>query len=102
MAHRVNTTVVEIDPIVYRYARDYFGLPEPNQVVIEDARVWLERQHSLSEDEKYDYVVHDCFSGGGVPGHIFTDEFWKKLKSVMKVDGIIAVVSSLNDEQFFI
>jgi hypothetical protein len=35
--------------------------------------------------------VHDCFSGGGVPEHIFTIEFWEELKSIMTSDGVLAV-----------
>jgi hypothetical protein len=38
-------------------------------------------------------VVHDCFSGGGVPQHMFTMEFWDDLKSVIHEDGVVAVVS---------
>ena len=40
---------------------------------------------------KYDYIIHDCFSGGGVPEHIFTVEFWADLKKIMRDDGVLAV-----------
>jgi len=40
---------------------------------------------------KYDYVVHDCFSGGGVPEHLFTKEFWADLKEIIRDDGVLAV-----------
>lgn len=36
-------------------------------------------------------VIHDCFSGGGVPSHLFTLEFWEELKGIMTVDGALAV-----------
>lgn len=97
MARRINTTVVEIDPVVYDYARVYFGLPVPNEIFLEDARGWLEKRPVLTNDKKYDYIIHDCFSGGGVPNHIFTIEFWNTLKTVMKRDGVIAVVSLTPD-----
>jgi hypothetical protein len=41
--------------------------------------------------ELYDIVVHDCFSGGGVPKHIFTVEFWEDLKMIMNPEGVLAV-----------
>jgi spermidine synthase len=47
------------------------------------------------EQELYDIVVHDCFSGGAVPKHIFTLEFWKDLKMIMNPEGVLAVVSVL-------
>lgn len=92
MTQKINTTVVEIDPAVYDYARKYFSLPEPNQVYIQDGRDWIHDHASLAAEDKYDYVVHDCFSGGGVSPHLFTLEFWEELKAIMKSDGVVAVV----------
>lgn len=104
--HQINTTVVEIDPVVYKYARQYLGLLEPQEVYLEDARGWV-RNQALSlqggahfregmalqnQNRQYDYVIHDCFSGGSVPEHIFTREFWGDLKEIVKVDGVVAVV----------
>lgn len=96
----MHSTVIEIDPAVYQYAREYFDLPEPNSVYIEDARRWV---HSRSSDaastsvrEQYDFIVHDCFSGGGVPKHIFTRQFWEDLKLLMRPHGVLAVVSSID------
>lgn len=39
----------------------------------------------------FDLVVHDCFSGDGVPQHIFTREFWADLQTIMEPDGVLAV-----------
>lgn len=87
----IHTTIVEIDPVVYKYAKEYFSLPEPQAVHLQDARSWVEGHFVLPRDLKYDYVIHDCFSGGGVPQHLFTVEFWESLKSIMKPDGVLAV-----------
>jgi len=102
--HNTSTTIVEIDPAVYDAARRYFGLkdPGPGHVFLEDARGWVTRQRSAMETGNtsadvgnrkvfYDMVVHDCFSGGGVPKHIFTMGFWDDLKSLMHEDGVVAV-----------
>lgn len=95
MEHSIQTTVVEIDPAVYQYARQFFGLPEPHAVFLEDARGWVHKRiDSLPESERFDYVVHDCFSGGAVPAHMFTTEFWSDLKQIVKPDGVVAVVSN--------
>ncbi len=100
ITHGIKTTVVEIDPVVYKYAREYFGLAAPHAVHITDARVWVHEQSTVSNPlltnlgqtpAKYDYVIHDCFSGGGVPEHIFTTEFWADLKKTMRPDGVLAV-----------
>ena len=98
----IDTTVIEIDPAVYNATRQYFGLPDlgSDRVFLEDARIVLaEMRRSALQDgiynaEKYDYVVHDCFSGGGVPPHMFTLQFWEDLKIVMNPDGMVAVVST--------
>ncbi|KAG6903427.1 hypothetical protein C0995_005450 [Termitomyces sp. Mi166 len=98
--HKVPITIVEIDPAVYDAARTYFGLPDPGpgRVFLEDARAWVERERKKAEIGKterlYDFVVHDCFSGGGVPGHIFTLEFWQDLKTIMQPEGVVAVSDS--------
>jgi hypothetical protein len=97
--HGFETTIVEIDPVVYDAARTYFGLPDPGEgrVFLQDARgfTW-ERKRKLESGEdlpKFDVVIHDVFSGGGVPGHLFASEFWNDLKDVMKEDGVAVVVS---------
>ncbi|KZV96373.1 S-adenosyl-L-methionine-dependent methyltransferase [Exidia glandulosa HHB12029] len=90
--HGMHTTVVEIDPVVYDYARTYFGLREPHAVHLTDARGWVHTQAAQpTPTHKYDIVVHDCFSGGSVPGHIFTLEFWGDLQKLLAPDGVVAV-----------
>lgn len=45
------------------------------------------------ENGRWGLVVQDCFSGGMVPGELFTVGFWEDLKVGMRSDGIVAVVS---------
>ncbi|KAL1708603.1 S-adenosyl-L-methionine-dependent methyltransferase [Schizophyllum commune] len=99
LRHGVSTTIIEIDPEVYRAARTYFGLPDPGKdhVFLEDARAWVERRAAQQKPkdafgdststELFDFVVHDCFSGGGVPQHLYTVEFLQQVKSIMTPDG---------------
>lgn len=99
--HSISTTIIEIDPAVYDAARKYFGLPDPGpgNVFLEDARGWVAQRRASIESGKqealFDFVVHDCFSGGGVPQHIYTNEFWEDLKTLIQPDGIIVIVRNL-------
>lgn len=99
--HGIATTIVEIDPAVYDAARQYFGLSDPGKhnVFLQDARGWVRSRRAMVEAEdpsamKYDVVIHDCFSGGGVPEHLFSIEFWNDLKTILSPEGVIAVASS--------
>ena len=100
--HNISSTIVEIDPAVYEAATEYFGLvvPQPDRVAIMDARSWvMERSRNVtntgmgSSEGLFDYVVHDVFSGGGVPSHLFTQPFWRELNKIIKPEGVVAVVS---------
>ncbi len=109
----ITTTVVEIDPVVHDFAETYFGMPtQPRgnvsyvlpptvaQTHHMDARTFVQRRSAglqelgeVKEEMQYDYVVHDVFSGGTVPTHLFTKEFFLDANSLMKPNGVIAVVS---------
>ncbi|KAJ3799211.1 spermidine synthase [Lentinula aff. detonsa] len=96
--HNLNISIVEIDPAVYDAARKFFGLPnlDPGNVFLEDARGWAARKHADfhktgNESILYDIVIHDCFSGGGVPQQLFSMEFLEDLKSVIHPEGVIVV-----------
>lgn len=92
MAHGIDTTIVEIDPVVYEYAIKYFSLSSGHTPVIADAVSYVAREASLS-DHRYDYIVHDVFTGGAEPVNLFTVEFMQGLKTLLKPDGVIAIVS---------
>jgi spermidine synthase len=96
--HAISTTIIEIDPAVYDAARTFFGLPDPGpgKVFLEDARSWAATKRASvwtgKNETLYDFIVHDCFSGGGVPEHIFTLEFWNDLQTVLHPEGVVVVV----------
>jgi len=108
--HNMETTILEIDPAVYDAARQYFGLSDPgsNNVFLQDAREWVRTRRAMIETEgvsavrvKYDVVVHDCFSGGGVPEHLFSIEFWNDLKTILSSEGVVAVVRNFRHIRLF-
>ncbi|KAF9268195.1 S-adenosyl-L-methionine-dependent methyltransferase [Marasmius fiardii PR-910] len=98
--HGLNLTVLEIDPAVYTAARRFFGFPDPGEenVFLEDAGRWVTARANQikagdSEDDAslYDIALHDCFSGGGVPQHLYEIEFLENLKKIVKPDGVIVI-----------
>ncbi|KAI4155646.1 MAG: hypothetical protein LQ340_000865 [Diploschistes diacapsis] len=110
IAHGINTTVVEIDPVVHKMALDFFNLSKNHTAYIEDATVFVKNQivematevqarnaaakDSSKEDMvlgKYDYIVHDVFTGGAEPVDLFTETFIRSLSYLLKPDGVIAI-----------
>lgn len=91
-AHGVRTTVVEIDPAVDILARRHFDLPDQVESVIEDAADFVES--AVGRGHKYDYIVHDVFTGGAEPVELFTTEFFYRLRSLLEEEGVIAIVRS--------
>ncbi|RKP34168.1 S-adenosyl-L-methionine-dependent methyltransferase [Dimargaris cristalligena] len=81
--------VVEIDPAVYDYARRYFGLVKPHGVHIMDGRHFIEH---VAEDNTYDHIFHDVFTGGSVPAPLFSVEALQQLKRILKPDGVLSLV----------
>ena len=90
LAHGIDTTVVELDPVVHEYAMTYFGLPRNHTAIIQDAVSWVES--TVAEGAlKYDYIIHDVFPGGAEPLALFTDTFLTNLRSLLKPNGAIAL-----------
>lgn len=86
--HGVSVDVVELDPVVYYMARDYFGLEQPNTVHIESGRDFLQRV----DQETYDFILHDIFTGGSVAPKMFSLELLQLVKHALKPNGILAMV----------
>jgi spermidine synthase len=92
IAHGINTTIVELDPVVHEFAVKYFSLPHNHSFVIGDAvSLVANSQKQTSEAESYDYIIHDVFTGGAEPVELFTTEFLSGLYYLLKQDGVIAL-----------
>lgn len=93
MAHGISTTIVEIDPVVYDFAQKYFAfaLPPGHTAVIADAVTYASQL--AKTEQRFDYIVHDVFTGGAEPVDLFTLEFIQDLHSILKPGGVIAIVS---------
>lgn len=88
--HGLNTTIVELDPVVHKYATQYFGLSPDHTAVISDAVRYV-ADTSISAPKSYDYIIHDVFTGGAEPVYLFTTEFMRGLYSLLKDDGAVAI-----------
>ena len=96
IGHGIQTTIVEIDPIVHQYAIQYFNLPTNHTAVIQDAVTFVDGLQKTRQDAgRYDYIIHDVFTGGAEPLELFTKEFLEGLSYLLNSDGVIAIVSQL-------
>lgn len=93
----IKTDVVDIDPDVVTTARDYFGFNISGDIIVSDARYYLN-----TSGRQYDYVILDVFNGDTTPGHILSKEALQIIRSRMTNKGVLAVnmVGSLKEETF--
>lgn len=106
IAHGINTTIVELDPVVHKMATDYFALPKDHTAVLSDAIAWVESQahpradhvdpsstavSEIPEVKQYDYIIHDVFTGGAEPLPLFTTDFLSNLRALLKPNGVAAL-----------
>jgi spermidine synthase len=87
-----STSILELDPEVYFAAKDYFELPETKEVFLEDAETWANNYKAGVNSQKYGIVIHDFFTGGGVPAKLFSIEFWTNLQAnILANDGVLVI-----------
>jgi len=85
--HRNGWTVeaVEIDPLVIKIARDYFGLDSTEARVHQmDGRRFL-----ASTRNTYDLIVLDAFGSTSIPFHLVTKEVFGIIASRLAPDGML-------------
>lgn len=84
--HGIAFDVVEIDPVVVRMAEAHFGFRATGRVAVEDARTFLR-----TDKKKYDVIVHDAFSGGSSPEHLFSTELLGLITQRLVPGGLLVV-----------
>jgi len=77
---------VELDERIADVARQYFALSGKVNVMVDDARHYLEESK-----KKYDVIFFDVYRGEAPAPHVFTRESLTKTKSLLKEDGLIIV-----------
>lgn len=82
----VATDTIEIDPAVAQAALDYFQFSPTGKFLVGDARYEIRQL-----DKGYDFIIHDCFTGGSEPTHLLTVEMLSQLKSLLSDSGVLAL-----------
>ncbi|KAF1840219.1 uncharacterized protein K460DRAFT_381072 [Cucurbitaria berberidis CBS 394.84] len=90
IGHGINTTIVELDPVVHHYATKYFNLSPNHTAVIDDATAYVSSK-SVTNPGSFNYIIHDVFTGGAEPVYLFTTEFMKGLYNLLTDDGVVAI-----------
>lgn len=75
--------------MVHEFATKYFDLPSNHTPVLEDAVSWV--RDAAHKGQKYDYIIHDVFTGGAEPLPLFTNTFLQNLGSILSEDGAVAL-----------
>ncbi|KAL9045597.1 MAG: hypothetical protein Q9214_001388 [Letrouitia sp. 1 TL-2023] len=96
IAHGISTTVLEIDPVVHKFATQYFSFPPSllsganHTTIIQDATLYV--SNHANAEKKYDYIIHDVFTGGSEPTPLFTLSFLSSLRALLAPStGAIAI-----------
>jgi spermidine synthase len=78
---------VEIDPVVSKIARQYFGLQaSEGRLFHMDGRQFL-----MNYNEKYDIIIMDAFGSSSIPFHLVTRESFGLIASRLNPKGIFAI-----------
>jgi spermidine synthase len=77
---------VELDRRIADISRRYFALDLKVNVIVDDARHYLETTHKT-----YDLIFFDVFKGEVQPSHVLSVDAFKKAKSLLSENGIIIV-----------
>lgn len=85
-AQGIATDALELDPEVANAAQQYFLYEPSGALRVGDARYEIRRL-----DQQYDFIVHDCFTGGSVPSHLLSVEMLGDLDRLLKDDGLLAL-----------
>lgn len=79
---------VEIDPVVTRLAREWFGLTAADaRVFDDDGRRFLAAQPPAA----YDLIVMDAFGSSSIPFHLVTEEVFALIASRLAPGGLLAM-----------
>jgi len=96
-AQGVRTDIVDIDPDVVDIAKRYFGLAVSGDIIVADARYYLN-----TSSKRYDYIILDVFNGDTTPGHILSLEALQVVRARMSEQGILGInlIGSIKYENF--
>ncbi len=80
------TDTIEIDPAVAEAAQRFFSFKPTGRFLVGDARYEIK-----TLDQRYDLIIHDCFTGGTEPTHLLTQEMLRNLRELLTEEGLLAL-----------
>jgi len=83
---KFDVDAVELDGRIAETARNYFALSPDVNVIVDDARHYLE-----TTEKTYDLILFDVFKGDVQPPHVMSLECFNTAKSLLKENGVIIV-----------
>ena len=82
----LNIDVVEIDQRIEEIAKKYFYINQNINVVIDDARHYIN-----TTQKKYDIIIYDLYHSETPPIHLMTKEAFAEIKNRLNKNGILVV-----------
>ena len=82
-----DVSAVELDPLVTRFAHDYFGLTaSEGKVTHMDARRYLR-----TTEDSWDLIIGDAYGSSAIPWQLLTKEYFAELKAHLNDGGVVAL-----------
>jgi spermidine synthase len=82
----ITTDTIEIDPVVADAAQRFFHFEPTGLFLVGDARYEIRRL-----THRYDFIIHDCFTGGSEPTHLLSREMLSELHGLLNEGGVLAL-----------
>ncbi len=82
----IRTDVVDIDPLIPRLAAEYFGFSTSGDVIIDDARHFLQ-----TTERRYDFIILDAYTGDVTPHHLISREMFDLVASRLRPGGVLGI-----------
>ena len=73
-AYEINPDVIQIATSVFTYCSLFEKRGAKAEIVVGDARISLERELDRSQNQGFDVLVLDVFTGDAIPVHLLTRE----------------------------
>jgi cyclopropane fatty-acyl-phospholipid synthase-like methyltransferase len=79
-------SIVEVDPVSFKLAKRYFGLPRNVACHVSDGLAFMQKTRRL-----FDVLILDAFTGEKIPDHMKGTAFFDAAKRCLRSDGIAMV-----------
>ena len=76
--------IVDVNPVSFALARQYFGLPEQVDCHVADGSAFLR-----ADADRYDAIVVDAFHGDHIPSHLRSPAFFEQVREHLTPRGAV-------------